>query len=359
MKKLALLIPAHNEELILAKTIRTAIQAGQSASDIFVVDDASSDKTFSIAKSLLGKQNVLKVRRSGKAIAVKKALAKFDIVKRYRWIHIADADSLFGKNYFKIYKNALTKSKAVVAVGFVQSLRGNWISDYRALSYSYGQHYIRRVQSALGMITVFPGPTTSFKTSILSSIVYESDSLTEDFDITLQVHRKKLGKVQFIPKAVNYTQDPQTLTDFCRQTDRWFKGYFQGIMSHHIGRKTQRIDWAISYQLLESFIYLAQMFVFVPIFIAKTGNWLVIPVILAADFVVMGLLAFTSSIIVRRLSIIGVLPYFYFLRWIELGIFVKTFVEVCVLKNMRKSSVGWSTQGRRYRVDLSVQKDLK
>ena len=44
-KKLALLLPGHNEELIIETTIRSALKAGQRLLDIYVVDDASTDKT--------------------------------------------------------------------------------------------------------------------------------------------------------------------------------------------------------------------------------------------------------------------------------------------------------------------------
>jgi len=87
-RKLALLLPAHNEELIIATTIRSAIAAGQLIKDIYVVNDNSSDKTRTIATNLLGKAHVLNVRRSGKALAVKKAVIKFKLESRYTWLHI-------------------------------------------------------------------------------------------------------------------------------------------------------------------------------------------------------------------------------------------------------------------------------
>ena len=45
-KKLALLIPAHNEGLIIQSSITSAIDAGLSAEDVYVVDDDSSDDTL-------------------------------------------------------------------------------------------------------------------------------------------------------------------------------------------------------------------------------------------------------------------------------------------------------------------------
>jgi cellulose synthase/poly-beta-1,6-N-acetylglucosamine synthase-like glycosyltransferase len=357
-KQLVLLLPAHNEELIIAETIRSAIAAGQKKQDIYVVNDNSSDKTEEIAIRMLGAANVLTVGRSGKALAVKKAIDAFDLVTRYTWLHIADADSIFSQDYFRHYRSKLDPQKYAVAVGFVQSLRGNWISTYRALTYTYSQQVTRRIQSHLGMISVFPGPITCFRTDIIKDLEFGGASLTEDFDITLQVHRKKLGKILFIPKAVNYTQDPQTLTDFCKQNMRWQRGFFQGVQKYKIGLHGQRIDISLGYQMLQTILFILLLFVWVPYVIAVTGNWMIIPVFIAADIILNGCIALFSSALAKRWMLIGALPYFYFLRWIEIGIYVTAFVEVMVLKKFQDEVIGWSTAGRRYELSKQALLDV-
>ncbi len=354
---MALLLPGHNEELIIQDTIRSAIAAGQRQSDIFVVDDCSSDRTRRKAIAMLGRKHVLTVERSGKALAVHQAIKHFKIVEHYQWVHVADSDSVFGKDYFRIYRRNLKGKKYASAVGFVQSLRGNWISKYRAFSYTYGQHLIRRTQSWLGMISVMPGPITAFRTDILSQLDFMADSLTEDFDITLQIHRKKLGRIKFIPGAVNFTQDPQTLSDFCKQTARWQRGFFQGVTKYRIGMKRQIIDASISYQLLQLVFYLVELGVVVPYIIITTGRWIIIPFIMLGDFIVLCWLALFSAAAAKRVSILSALPYFYFLRWLELGIFLKAFVEVVVLKRFKVEVKGWQTEGRRYALDAAALKD--
>ena len=69
-RRLALLLPGHNEELIVSATIRSAVAAGLDLEDIYVVDDNSSDKTALKAHHSLPLVNVLSVARSGKALAV-------------------------------------------------------------------------------------------------------------------------------------------------------------------------------------------------------------------------------------------------------------------------------------------------
>ncbi len=357
-RRLALLLPAHNEELIIETTIKSAIAAGQSRRDIFVVDDNSSDATREIAHRLLGSANVLSVGRSGKALAVQKAITHFQMEQSYVWLHVADADSIFSPDYFRHYRSKLQSRNYAVAVGFVQSLRGNWISTYRALTYTYSQHVNRRIQSKLGMISVFPGPITCFRTDIISKLDFDGNSLTEDFDITLQVHRKKLGKIVFIPKAINYTQDPQTLGDFCKQNLRWQRGFFQGVKKYRIGLGRQRIDLSLGFQMLQTALFAVQLLILVPIVVTVTDNWMVIPVAIAADFILNGMIAFGSSFAAKRWNLLGALPYFYFLRWLEIGIYFVALYEVLVQKKFQSAIKGWDTEGRRYKLDDAALQDI-
>jgi len=358
-EQLALLLPAHNEELIIEATIKSAIAAGQEIEHIYVVNDNSTDKTRQIATRLLGKSNVLNVQRSGKALAVKKATVRFKIIERYEWLHVADADSIFSKDYFHVYRKKLDPEKYAVALGFVQSLRGNWISSYRALTYTHGQQVDRRLQSAFGMITVFPGPVTCLRTDIINKLSFEGPSLTEDFDITLQVHRKKLGNILYIPQAVNYTQDPQNLSDFCKQNLRWMRGFFQGVKKYGIGLHGQRIDMVLGFQMLLTLFFLIQVFVIAPlIYFTTEHGGLTILCMIALDFIINFSVAMFASILAKRWNLVGVMPYFYFLRFIEIAIHVIAFFEVFVLHKFSDDhTIGWSTAGRRYKLSTSAMAD--
>jgi biofilm PGA synthesis N-glycosyltransferase PgaC len=358
-KRLALLLPGHNEELLLKATIDSALAAGQKRTDIYFVDDDSSDNTREIALTNLPRKNVLTVKRSGKAGAVKRAIDHFKIIRRYEWVHVADADSVFCEKYFEIYRKHLNKSRWVAAVGFVQSMRGNWIATYRSFSYTYGQHIFRRLQSWVGIIAVLPGPVTCFSTDIIKHLDFDGKSLTEDFDLTLQIHRKNLGRIRFIPEAINYTQDPRTVRDFISQTLRWQRGFFQGVRKYHIGLRPHMIDAGVGYQMFESVYYLFQLLIIGPLLILSARNLETVLTILAADFVAIIALAIFSAVAARRLVILLSLPYFYVLRCIELGVFIWAFVEVIILRRFNSKTHGWRTEGRRYKIASTNLKDIR
>lgn len=350
---LALLIAAHNEELVIEGTIRSAIRAGQDAKHIYVVDDNSSDKTSEIAVSILGESNVLRVGRSGKGLALTKASHAFELTKRYRWIHIADADGGFATDYFKIFRRSLRVEYAA-ATGYVRSLPGTAVGQYRVFEYTLGMELHRRFQALTHTITVIPGPTSCFRADVFAKLNFANKSLTEDFDVTIQIHRQKLGKIQFIPKAVAYTQDPRNLRDFTKQITRWNRGVMQGVKRHKIGFRASRVDAYLSYQIAMNFMLVFNYGVVLPIAVHRTGSWDVIALAFLLDVSMMFVLTLLTALKANRKDILSAFPLIYLYRWVTLFVFLRAFFEVVVLRKHRVSEGIWGTAGRRYKntVDL-------
>jgi cellulose synthase/poly-beta-1,6-N-acetylglucosamine synthase-like glycosyltransferase len=350
---LALLIAAHNEELVIEGTIRSAIRAGQEAKHIYVVDDNSTDKTSDIAQSIVGKHNVLRVGRSGKGLALTKAAHEFRLTDRYKWIHIADADGGFAPNYFKIFRQSL-KSDFAAATGYVRSLPGTTIGQYRVFEYTLGMELHRRFQAMTHTITVIPGPTSCFRSDVFAKINFANKSITEDFDVTIQIHRQRLGKIQFIPQAVAYTQDPRNLRDFTKQITRWNRGVMQGVKRHKIGFRPHRIDAYLSYQIMMTFLLLFNYGVILPIAVHRTQSWDVLAIAFLLDVTLMFLLTFLTAMKANRKDILSAFPQIYLYRWIALFVFLRAFFEVVILRRFKASEGIWGTDGRRYKNTVEV-----
>lgn len=350
---LALLIAAHNEELVLENTIRSAIRAGMKAEDIYVVDDNSEDDTSKIAKSILGNDNVIKVRRSGKGLALTKANKHFKLSKRYRWIHIADADGGFASNYFALFRSSLN-SKYAAATGYVRSLPGGNVGQYRVFEYTLGQEVHRRFQALAHVVSVIPGPTSCFRADIFEKVNFANHSLTEDFDVTIQIHREKLGKIQFIPKAMAYTQDPRTVGDFVKQISRWNRGLMQGFLRHKLGRRPQRIDVYLTYQVLQNLLFFLSYFVLIPYAAIAKHSLAVAAGAFLYDVFILFFLALLTAMRAGRYDILSNFPQIYMLRWVTLWVFLRSFVEVVILRKFKVTHGAWSTAGRRYKQTVTL-----
>lgn len=350
--KMCLLIAAHNEALVLGTTLRSAIAAGMQPEHIYVVDDNSTDGTAKVAKSIIPHENVMKVRRSGKGLALSKAAAKFNVTARYRWIHIADADGAFGPDYFREFRKHL-RVRYAAATGYIRSLPGKRISEFRAYEYTVGMELHRRVQSMLGVISIIPGPTSCFRAEVFEQLDFTTKALTEDFDVTLQIYRKRLGSILFIPSAVAYTQDPPTLRAFINQITRWNRGVMQGITRHKVGKKVSPIDAYLTYQIGQGLLLFLNVFIWVPYVAFSKGATGV--EFLAATFVFDVLLTYIIAMFAamrnKRWDMLSAFPIIYALKWIGLGVFIKAFIEVVVLRKFRISDGTWENGAhRRYRI---------
>jgi cellulose synthase/poly-beta-1,6-N-acetylglucosamine synthase-like glycosyltransferase len=347
--KLALLIAAHNEELVLARTIESAISAGMNPKHIYVVDDNSADITSKIAKQLIPKQNVIKVRRSGKGLALTKAAKKFQLSARYSWIHIADADGAFSPNYFNVFRREL-RVEYTAATGYIRSLPGKRVSEYRVLEYTVGMDVHRRLQAMFNVMPVIPGPSSCFRSDIFDRVNFANKSMVEDFDVTLQLHRLKLGKIQFISDAIAYTQDPRTTKDYIKQITRWNRGTLQSITRHDIGKKLSPIDIYLSQQILQNLLFFANYFIWIPYICISRHNYTVFASAFVMDVLVTFIITLLSAMRTKRWDVVGAFPHIYMYRWLSLGVFLKAFVEVIILRKFRHEQKGtWENDStRRY-----------
>lgn len=351
--KIALIIPAYNESLVIAHTIKSAIASGLNKKHIFVVNDSSDDATYSIAASLLGEMNVFTVEPSGKGLAIQTLAQKLYLTERYRWIHIADADGEFDKRYFvELRKNLRVKYAA--ATGYVSSLDGGYISKYRMYEYTIGMDVVRRFQSIAGVISIIPGPTSIFRSDVFTKLDFGGGALCEDFDVTLQIHRQKLGSIQFIPSAIARTQDPSTFKDFIKQISRWNRGVLQLFFKHKVGRKASKIDTYLSYQMIQNLTFFLMYTVWVPFVTAMTGSMHYLALVFLSDVIILfGFTLFAAGRL-RQPGLVGAFPAIYVLRWVSLAIFIRSFVEVALLRKYRITSGRWETVARRRQAAIQL-----
>lgn len=329
--KLAVIIPARNEEKTLKVCLSDLLNIVDKG-DIYFVDDASEDKTAKIAGKML--KNVLRTKKNqGKAGAINLAIKKFHLVDKYDYIFPLDADTRPDKDFIK---NILATFKAdrsgevAAVIGKIKGLPTTGTSSYRVWEYEISQAVHKKAQSSIGSIIVCSGCSTVYKSRIFKKISFNNDTLTEDMDLTFEIHRKKLGKIIYNPNAFVYTQDPQRLTDLKKQLDRWYGGFWQCVLKHRILFGKQKLDFEVGISAFESIfngLFILAMILILPFFISK-ALWAV----LAALMLDLVIFTFPTVLFVaikeKKLSIVKYIPYFYVLRILSSLIFLKSYIVV-------------------------------
>jgi cellulose synthase/poly-beta-1,6-N-acetylglucosamine synthase-like glycosyltransferase len=335
--KIAVLIPAHNEELVIERTIRSLVQSDCYKKDIYVVDDKSTDNTYNIATAC--GVNVLSLQvNKGKAQAQADALKHFNLTERYDWVIFLDGDTRVDPYFYTaMYEAAKTNPSISLYVGQIRSEANNNIySASRAFDYTYSQDVAKQGQSNFNVVYVAPGCSSMYCSDILKSLHLDSNTLAEDMDLTMQVHRLG-GKVVYLPQAIVNTQDPNNFKDYVKQNLRWFRGYWQVALKHKVfgWRKKQLVDIYMILLTLDTLIYNRILWILLIAITDSSILW----VLLLLDMLVVGLIATYSFYRTKRLDVLLKFPVYYWLSFIGLYAYIRSFVEIVL---QRKTILAWN-----------------
>lgn len=349
--RIAVLIPAYNEEIVLKGTIDALIDADCNVKDIFVVDDRSTDRTVEVAKACGVNVSTVGVN-GGKAKAQKAALAHFGLLDKYDWIIFLDGDSKVDSYFCHcMYEAAMTDPTVSLYVGQVKSVKNTHIfSAMRASEYAYDHDLAKQGQSNFNLVVVSPGCASMYNTKMLAKVEIDHMTLAEDMDLTVQVHRNG-GRVVYLSKALVFTQDPSTLKDYNKQVLRWYRGFWQVVLKHKVLSPFSRKQWIDAYMIL--LIVDAILFnrlLWLGVITATMPTML--PFVLGMDVVVAFLVVLYGSYRTRRTDIWYKFPVFYFIGYLNIVLYVRAMLEIAVF---RKEILAWN-KVERYDFD---GKDLK
>jgi cellulose synthase/poly-beta-1,6-N-acetylglucosamine synthase-like glycosyltransferase len=338
---ICVVIPAFNEEQLIARCVTSVLEAGITAAQIFVVDDCSFDRTREVLDGVAGINVIANPRHVGKIGGIQRAIASHGLATNFRFLSVLDADSHVDPMYYEWVARAFrAHPDAVLVSGAPRSEPANWITAFRALDYAMSDWVYRPGQDALGVIMVAPGCASTYRTSILPSLDWDGGTLVEDMDLTVQVHRKRLGRVLYVREAISHTQDPRRVRDYVGQVTRWYSGAWQVMRLHRLPLGRQRIDLEFGFVAGEGLLY--SMFVLLMPLLAIARPHLALRWLLLDQLVVVAT-ALLCALKMRRPDVLFWSPAFVVLRFINCFLWVRTFWTEIVRRHTR---AGWFTPQR-------------
>ena len=223
------IIPAHNEEKLIVKTVRSALNSSYPHFRVTVVDDGSCDQTYDVIAHAF-KDNpkvfLLTKENTGKAGALNLALQKVDA----DIIIFQDADTLMMPDAIeKLVRHFVNPTVAAVAGNAKVGNRVNFLTKCQALEYITSQNLDRRAFDVLNCVMVVPGAIGAWRAELVKSAGgFSDDTLAEDADLTLHL-LKKGYTVHYEEDAIGLTEAPDTVHGFFRQRFRWMYGTLQVV----------------------------------------------------------------------------------------------------------------------------------
>ena len=344
--KVCVIVPAHNEEKVIGKTLKS-LSGVIALKDVYVVNDGSKDRTAFFAKKHT--KNVLSIYpNTGKANAINKAIAEFSLPKKYQYIMPLDADTQIAKDFFANVERVFAKDKRktiACVCGKVVGRNHNWITMYRVWEYEVTQAIHKNAQSKIGAISVCPGCATVFRSEIFKKTSVPIGTITEDMDLTFEIHRKKLGRIVYASMAKVITQDPRNIRDLAKQLDRWYTGFWQCLIKHNIPWQGQLLDFEVALLALDGIFNGLLVLLFltlIPFFALKNPFIVFSPIVFDLGLFFIPTLIFTS-IRQRKAKYFLYIPNFYLIRCMSSLIFFKSFLKTVFARDLK---MGWRSAAR-------------
>ena len=247
--RVAVLIPAHDEEGCIAGALRSVWAQGRTPDRVIVVADNCSDGTARIARSWEAEVHETVDNRHKKAGALNQAL--LDILPDLEdedAVLVMDADSFLEEGFVE---HALRKLSCGQYGGVGGTFGGREGGGFVGmLQRNEFARYARDVNRKKGKVLCLTGTAALLRVEALKRVaasrpdgeVYDAEVLTEDFELTLRLGH--LGYDVVSPKECTLsTEVMETWGDLARQRLRWKRGAVENLIQYGLTRVTME-HWA-------------------------------------------------------------------------------------------------------------------
>jgi cellulose synthase/poly-beta-1,6-N-acetylglucosamine synthase-like glycosyltransferase len=273
-----IIMPAWNEEAIIADSVRAALQIDYPHLEVIVVDDGSTDQTLErlITAFQLVKMD-LSYRRQVPALPVrefylnpaipnllvvsKENRGKSDALNaginlcRTPYFCTLDSDCLLERDALLRLMHPIVNSPipVVVSGGIVRILNGCQVQNGTVVKVGLPEGALERFQvveylrtflfgrtgwDQLGGTLIMSGAFALFRTDTVIEVGgFRMDTVAEDMDLIVEIHRwaarqEHPVRMSFVTDPVCWTECPSSLAMLARQRRRWQLGLCQTLWKH-------------------------------------------------------------------------------------------------------------------------------
>ena len=242
--RVTVLIPAHNEVGCIVDALYSVWTQSRLPDRVIVVADNCSDGTAAVARIWEAEVYETVNNRHKKAGALNQVLGDVLLALKVEdAVLVMDADSFLDE---KFVEHALSKlscgSYGGVGGTFSGRSGGGFVGMLQRNEYA---RYARDVRRKKGKVLCLTGTAALLRVDALKKVaasrpsgdVYDTEVLTEDFELTLRL--KHLGYDVVSPKECTLsTEVMETWGDLARQRLRWKRGAVENLLQYGLTRIT-------------------------------------------------------------------------------------------------------------------------
>src|SRR3954451_23080497 len=247
------LIPAYNEEAVIATSVRAALAVDYPSLEVLVLDDGSTDATSERAGEAAGGDRRCKVMADpvnrGKGERLNLGFQR----ARHALVVVTDADTHMHPLALKLLVTRMRRSPLIAAVAGAPHVtnRTRLLHVMQILEAASIIGLIRRTQSLTGRVGTVAGVLGLFRRDVVLEVGgYDGQMATEDIDLSWRILLAGWHSV-YEPEALVGMEVPSTLRALWAQRKRWARGQGEVLRKHFttVVRWRNRRTW---YLLAES-----------------------------------------------------------------------------------------------------------
>ncbi len=364
------LIPAHNEEVVIANTIEAMLklQYPKDKLKIMVINDGSKDRTKEIIQSYAAKDDRVVLYdvpagQGGKGKSRALNLAVKQVTSEV--IAVYDADNTpepMALNY--LVASLISNKELGGVIGKFRTVNKsrNLLTRFINIETLSFQSMLQAGRWQLHNIATLPGTNLILWKWLIDELNgWDEEALTEDSELSIRIY--ELGyKIKFVPYAITWEQEPEEWKVWIKQRVRWVRGnnYVLAKFIKEIPNfKNKRLRFDLLYTLALYYVFFVAILVsdilfFLSLFgvisIPLPGPYSVVWIVAIVLFMFEILLAvsFDKEDNWKNLGLILVMYFTYCQLWIF--VMLKAFY----LENIKKATHEWD---KTVRFDLRKKQD--
>lgn len=289
LPEISLMIPAHNESLVITHTLEALLKSNYPAGklEIVVINDGSTDDTAQQVEAVARRDCRVRLfnvpaefAAKGKSAALNRGLSKC----RHGIIGIFDADNLpEPDSILHLARQLVADSSLGAVIGKFRCVnkKKNLLTRFINLESLAFQWIVQAGRWHMLRMSTLPGTNYLIRRSLLEELGgWDEQALTEDAEMSIRIYQAG-HLIKFVPYALTWEQEPETLRVWIKQRTRWARGnnyvlekYFMRVFKI----KPRVVGLELFYAMAVYYIFFVAILLSDLLFILSLVNLVIIPV---------------------------------------------------------------------------------
>jgi len=226
--RFTILIPAHDEELLLGRTLASVLDLDypRDRFRVVVIADNCTDRTAEIARAAGAECWERQDEQArGKGEALEWAFRRIDEPDDHAVV-VLDADTITGRNLLQVFDAYLDSgSEAIQAANLVERTQDNLFTTFMALGNLITNYYVYLPKFRMGSTAFLLGTGMCFRLRQVETYFQEQYSISEDIDYSLRLINNGV-RIAFAAETYVETVHPDEIRAASTQRVRWSSGTY-------------------------------------------------------------------------------------------------------------------------------------